>query len=791
MRQAGGRDGAGRAGRAGRAERAGGREAGHGRYISRLASVLAISALSILLGPTLAVDAAEPPPEPKPVNTEAPKLTGTPAVGQTLSCSQGGWANNPTGYTYAWLRNDSAIAGQAGSTYVVQSADRGTSISCLLTASNSGGEYTISGLRSGSYKVDFFSEEEAPIYQPQYYSGKSSSSEAGMVSVTVPNKTPGIDAALAVGGRISGKATASSGGAALAKIEVCAEQESAGGLGGGCASTNAAGEYTITGLPNGSYAVEFNSYAGGNYLPALDHGVSVSAPGTTASVNAALASGGQISGIVTAESGGAPLANIEVCVKDNSSCATTNTSGEYTLSQLASGEYEVEFSREFSGGNYLEQTRAHVKVSAPSTTSPVNAALASGGQIEGTVTAHGGAPLANVQVCAEGTGNCAFTNAGGVYTIPGLAAGSYEVLFYGSEAGNYAPQYYENKPSRTGDKSVAVTVPNTTKDINAEMHPGAQITGKVTAASSGAELANILVCLSGPWFACSPTSAGGEYTFPALPGGSYKLEFLPGESESFEFHESPNYLSQSQEGVSVAAESTRSGVNAALASGGQISGIVTAASGGGGLAKIEVCAEGPEGPSGSGCALTNGGGGSASATSNALAVPAPNSNFSQAKAPVFDAKTGEIDFYFKFADAGTLRWDLSFKNADVGFADSLGLSLGADGVAADIDSTRALAEVTKKKKRKGCKKGTIKHRGKCVHVLVPFSSGSESVPAGTVEVKVHASSKAIKALKAGHTLHVSGPFTFQSALGGAPVTHNVSTVVHWPKKSKKRHGKKR
>ncbi len=759
------------------------------------ASFCALIGASLVLGAPALARAETPPPEPKPVNTEAPKLTGTPAVGQTLVCARGGWANNPTGYAYAWLRNGRVIAGQTGSTYVVQSTDQGTSISCLLTASNSGGEYTISGLESGSYKVDFFSEEEAPIYQPQYYSGKSSSSEAGMVAVTVPNKTPSINAALASGGQISGKATASSGGAALVKIEVCAEQESAGSLGSGCMTTNAAGEYAITGLPNGSYAVEFYSYEGGNYLPAVDHGVPVSAPGTSSSVNAALASGGQIAGRVTAESGGAPLAGIRVCANgetlSGSNCAATNANGEYTVSQLASGEYEVEISREFSSGNYLDQKRAHVKVSAPSTTSPVNAVLASGGQIEGTVTAPGGAALAGIQVCAEGTGNCAFTNAGGVYTIPGLEKGSYEVDFSSFEAGDYAPQYYDNKPSRSGDTSVAVTVPNTTNPINAEMHPGAQITGKVTAASGGAELANIVVCLSGPWFACSETGAGGEYTFSALPGGSYKVEFLPGESESFEFHESPNYLSQSQEGVSVAAESTRSGVNAALASGGQISGIVTAASGGGGLAKIEVCAEGPGGPSGSGCALTNGGGGSASATSNALAVPAPNSSFSQAKAPVFDAKTGDLDFYFQFANAGTLRWNLSFKNADVGFADSLGLSLGADGVAADITSTQALAEVAKKRKSKGCKKGTIKHHGKCVRTLVPFSSGSKSVPTGTVEVKVHASAKALMALKAGHTLHVSGPFTFQSALGGAPVTHIVSTVVHWPKKSKKKHGKKR
>jgi hypothetical protein len=75
-------------------------------------------------------------------------------------------------------------------------------------------------------------------------------------------------------------------------------------------------------------------------------------------------------------------------------------------------------------------------------------------------------------------------------------------------------------------------------------------------------------------------------------------------------------------------------------------------------------------------------------------------------------------------------------------------------------------------------------------LLVPFSSGSHSVPAGIVEVKAHASSKAIKALKKGRKLRVSGKFTFQSALGGSPVSHTESATVRLPKKKHKRHHKR-
>jgi len=228
-------------------------------------------------------------------------------------------------------------------------------------------------------------------------------------------------------------------------------------------------------------------------------------------------------------------------------------------------------------------------VTAPATTSPVDAALASGGQIAGTVTAPGGAVAAGVQVCALYTGNCGFTNASGEYTIPGLIAGKYEVIFYSSEGSHYAPQYYKEKPSSTGDEPVSVTVPDTTTGIDAEMHPGAEIAGQVTAASGGAGVAGVLVCAEGTnvvWRTCTDTAAGGGYALYSLPGGTYKVEFLPNESESFELHETPNVLKQIQEGVSVAAGGTRSEVDVALASGGQISGTVTAASGGAAPAKI-------------------------------------------------------------------------------------------------------------------------------------------------------------------------------------------------------------
>lgn len=87
---------------------------------------------------TSSIDAALVPK--RPIDTAAPIVSGTPAVGATLTCSNGTWTGSPTPtFTHAWLRNGSPIAGAAGSSYVVQSADQGAGLACRVTATNKNG----------------------------------------------------------------------------------------------------------------------------------------------------------------------------------------------------------------------------------------------------------------------------------------------------------------------------------------------------------------------------------------------------------------------------------------------------------------------------------------------------------------------------------------------------------------------------------------------------------------------------------------------------------------------------
>jgi hypothetical protein len=74
-----------------------------------------------------------------PAIAAAPTLTGTAAVGQALTCSQGSWAHEPTYLLYQWTRNGTVISGQTGATYTLQAADQGHSITCTVTAGNGAG----------------------------------------------------------------------------------------------------------------------------------------------------------------------------------------------------------------------------------------------------------------------------------------------------------------------------------------------------------------------------------------------------------------------------------------------------------------------------------------------------------------------------------------------------------------------------------------------------------------------------------------------------------------------------
>jgi streptogramin lyase len=81
-----------------------------------------------------------------PVNTALPTISGTGAQGATMTATTGTWSGTPTpSYTYQWQRCNTsgtgcgAISGATSSTYVTVSADGGSTLDVVVTATNSAG----------------------------------------------------------------------------------------------------------------------------------------------------------------------------------------------------------------------------------------------------------------------------------------------------------------------------------------------------------------------------------------------------------------------------------------------------------------------------------------------------------------------------------------------------------------------------------------------------------------------------------------------------------------------------
>jgi hypothetical protein len=145
-----------------------------------------------------------------------------------------------------------------------------------------------------------------------------------------------------------------------------------------------------------------------------------------------------------------------------------------------------------------------------------------------------------------------------------------------------------------------------------------------------------------------------------------------------------------------------------------------------------------------------------STTATVATPPAPSSAFTSTSA--VNAKTGAITFTISLANPGKLSWLATFPNGKFG----------------------AFASSSK------CKKGQIKLGGRCLPAKISFARGSHAVSAaGNVTVTLKPSASAVKALrnalKHKKSVPVSIVLTFQSSLGGAPVSHALTVSVK-PKK---------
>lgn len=254
---------------------------------------------------------------------------------------------------------------------------------------------------------------------------------------------------------------------------------------------------------------------------------------------AAAAPTGAIEGTVTGSDTNEGVEGVEVCAtRDESpfieSCALTGLDGTYAIEALPAGDYEVWFYGRLAGYH----TRSYSGLVAVGTepVTGIDAQLDPMSSISGVVVrSSDGEPVSDVEVCAFGIfseefGGCTYTESDGSYEIEEVEPGEYGVEFWPYESGqNLVVQYYNHRARWSEADPVRVEEGESVEGIDAELDPGATISGHVSSALTGASLEEIPVCAidatSDELWICNWTEPDGSYELPLLSAGPYKVIF--------------------------------------------------------------------------------------------------------------------------------------------------------------------------------------------------------------------------------------------------------------------------
>jgi hypothetical protein len=245
---------------------------------------------------------------------------------------------------------------------------------------------------------------------------------------------------------------------------------------------------------------------------------------------------------------------VEVCLVEGATpsdtCTVPAANGSYALVDVPLGPQQVEFLPSFRSRlipQYYDHKNRLSEAATISITSNslnkggISADLIAGGVIKGTVTALGTGGLAEVEVCAKSVASppvssCSETDPGGEYELHSLPTGTYKVGFWGrGVSAEYQTQYYNGSSTFAQATPVAVTNGGEITGIDVALARGSAVGGTLRAASTGASLPAVSVCLfaasnPGPE-RCTYSDGSGAYRFQGLPSGSYQVGFSLGLSE--------------------------------------------------------------------------------------------------------------------------------------------------------------------------------------------------------------------------------------------------------------------
>lgn len=446
--------------------------AGAGRYGGNVSRVRALCASLLAALLVLTWPATAPAVEPATISGTVTGLGAGPLAGVTV-----------TAYRY------------------LPAIDRWSS-DVTETTTDGNGDYALTGLADGTYRVSFSRDPEFR-FLGEHADDQPDPDWARRFEV-VAGDVWDVDAELEPPGKISGLVTDEEGTPVAADIEFFMQDPQGRWevVSWGSAFPGT-GRFTTVGMDAGAYKILVTP--GDRHFPeyyddsqTLDEAavVELLPGGSVTDIAVRLEAAGRIAGRVTDESG-VPLAGAQVQVHragvawPHGRLAHTYTGddGLYELGLLTTGDYLVfvqgpshAHASEWWDDEPLVEDATPIHVETGQVAGGVDVSLSTGGTIFGYVSGDGTAELAgivDVVVWRETDGvwsvaGATSTDGAGRYAVPGLATGSYRVAFMPQDS-RWLPEYWRDADSLATSEEVAVSAPFETYSIDAGLELAAPV----------------------------------------------------------------------------------------------------------------------------------------------------------------------------------------------------------------------------------------------------------------------------------------------------------------------------
>lgn len=306
--------------------------------------------------------------------------------------------------------------------------------------------------------------------------------------------------------------------------------------------TDINGNYSIIGIPDGSYKLVFSDPQWLEYITQWYNNspnesgaatITVTAASNHTGINAALVPGGFITGTVTDIQTTEPVMGATVSIYNG----TTGTLveevvayGTYNSSVLPPGSYTLRFSKSDTLTTWYnqvsdQQSSTKVTVTALNRTAGINATLTFFGRIAGKVTNTSGVGIANIATQVYDSGgnviDYGYPDSTGNYITPRLPNGSYKICFEGY--GNYEARCYNDALNISAATPITVTAP-LTAIANAQLRRYVTISGTVRKTDGAPFAAKVELYDSMQRLVADTMSSAQDGTYSLGSNGNYLVE---------------------------------------------------------------------------------------------------------------------------------------------------------------------------------------------------------------------------------------------------------------------------